>query len=104
MIGYYIGFKYDLYASERVSKSILDNFGLTKIYQGASDYNSELLNREVVFYENGSFSVIGVIDIEKSGISYPILSDVSKDFLKIAPCRFYGPLPNEVRKFMYCCS
>ena len=27
---------------------------------------------------------------------YPILSEVSEDLLKIAPCRFAGPLPNSV--------
>ena len=94
---YNIYFRYSLYANEKVSKDILDNIGLTKIYQDDSDYNAKLLNKEIVFYENGSFSVIGVIDIKKLNISYPILSDVSKDFLKIAPCRFYGPMPNEIR-------
>lgn len=97
LVIYYVCFRYSLYAKERVSKNILDNIGLTKIYHGSSDYNTELLNKEIIFYENSSFSVIGVIDIKKLNISYPILSDVSKDFLRIAPCRFYGPMPNEVR-------
>ena len=46
--------------------------------------------------ENGSFSVIGSIEIKKIDVSYPILSDVNTEHLKVAPCRLYGPLPNEV--------
>jgi len=28
--------------------------------------------------------------------------DIRYDLLKIAPCKFYGPNPNEVRKPLYC--
>lgn len=75
--------------------------GITKIYGSSSDYNAIPLNQNIVFYENSSFSVIGLIDIKKINISYPILSNISKDALKVATCRFYGPMPNEVRKSMY---
>ena len=40
----------------------------------------------------------------KQNITYPILSTTSEELLKISPCRFYGPMPNEPRKFMYCWS
>ena len=36
-------------------------------------------------------------NIKKINISYPIVSNVSKDALKVATCRFYGPMPNEPR-------
>jgi hypothetical protein len=71
--------------------------GITKIYNSNNSYNAIPLSQEIDFYENGSFSVIGLIDIKKLNISYPILSDISKDALKIAICRFYGPMPNNVR-------
>lgn len=44
---------------------------------------------------SGSF-VIGIIKIDKIKLDYPILSDVSDELLKIAPCRFAGPLPNKI--------
>ena len=95
---YYLYFNYDLYSHEKVSKSLMDSFEITKIYQNSANYSAKQLNsEEVFFYENSSFSVIGSIDIKKINISYPILSDISKDFLKISPCRFYGPMPNKVR-------
>ena len=40
-------------------------------------------------------SIIGVIEIQKLNIVYPILSEINKDYLKISTCRFYGPYPNE---------
>lgn len=91
---YYIFFRYDLYKNEKLSKSILNTMELSKMY---GNYNAKSLNEEIIFYENGSFSVIGRIDIKGIEISYPILSDISKEHLKISPCRFYGPNPNEIR-------
>ena len=47
--------------------------------------------------DNSSDSfVIGIIKIDKIKLDYPILSDVSDELLKIAPCRFSGPLPNKI--------
>ena len=40
--------------------------------------------------------VIGLIKIDKLDLLYPILSTVSDDLLNISPCRFYGPMPNQV--------
>lgn len=98
MIIYYVYFRYDLGYKERVSNTVLESFELTRIYENSSDYETENLdNKKLFFYENNSFSVIGAIYIKEIGISYPILSDISEDFLKISPCRFYGPMPNEVR-------
>ena len=42
------------------------------------------------------FSVIGIIKIDSIKISYPILSKINDDLLKISPCRFYGPMPNQI--------
>lgn len=95
---YYLYSKYDLYSHERISKNLIDTFELTSIYKKEEDYSvKKLSTEEIYFYENSSFSIIGKIYIKKINISYPILSDISKDFLKIAPCRFYGPMPNEIR-------
>ena len=46
--------------------------------------------------EGNNFTVIGLIEIKKININYPIISSYNNDLLKIAPCRFYGPMPNEV--------
>ncbi len=96
-VSYYIYFRYDLYTYEKLSKEIGQNYEITKIYSGNSDYNLEDLNYKTIYYENTSFEVIGRIEISKLNISYPILSDINNDALKLAPCRFAGPIPNKVR-------
>ena len=39
---------------------------------------------------------IGVVNIPSINVNYPILSTYSDSLLKIAPCKFHGPNPNEV--------
>ena len=51
------------------------------------------VTRQVTYYNN--FVMIGYIEIPKINIKYPILSNISDELLKVSPCRFYGPLPNE---------
>ena len=50
----------------------------------------------MIFSEEKKNFVIGILKIDKIKLDYPILSEVSEDLLKIAPCRFAGPLPNSV--------
>lgn len=84
----------DLLSYEKVADRILDASKVAKVY---GEYDASLIGEEIIFYENGSFSVIGSIEIKKIDVYYPILSNVNSEHLKIAPCRLYGPLPNEVR-------
>lgn len=95
---YYIYFRYDIYISERISQKILDNLNITFLYNNTSDYTANLINQEILLdnSKNISVSAIGIIEIKKINIVYPILSELNKDFLKISPCRFYGPNPNSV--------
>ena len=39
---------------------------------------------------------IGVVNIPSINVNYPILSTYSDALLKIAPCKFHGPNPNEI--------
>ncbi|MCI8519374.1 MAG: hypothetical protein HFJ51_04755 [Clostridia bacterium] len=78
-------------------KAYLKVIGITKIYNNEGNYTALPISNDITFYENSSFSVIGIIDIKKINISYPILSGISKDALKIATCLFYGPELNKIR-------
>lgn len=42
------------------------------------------------------YYTIGVVNIPSIDVNYPILSTYSDALLKIAPCKFHGPNPNEV--------
>lgn len=42
------------------------------------------------------YYTIGIINIPSIGVYYPILSTTTTELLKISPCKFWGPNPNEV--------
>lgn len=92
---YYLYTLYDNNKKEKISHQIADNFSITSLY--ASSSNPAVTKVATVLEENkSSFSVIGLIEINSIRINYPILSSVSTESLKVAPCRFFGPMPNEV--------
>lgn len=41
------------------------------------------------------YETVGSINIPKINVNYPILSETTVDLLKIAPCKFFGPNPNQ---------
>lgn len=87
----YLILKYNSYKKEKFSKSLVSNFGITTLYANNNDYiaNKTTTNIEEPF-------VIGLLKIDKINLMYPILSNSSEELLKISPCRFYGPMPNEI--------
>lgn len=86
---------------EKLSKQLLSTYNINMLYSENEDYETSLDNANSI---SSDPFVIGLIEIKKLNIIYPILSSVDDDLLKIATCRFYGPMPNEVRKSLYCCS
>ena len=93
---YYIFFRYDLYQYEKVSQKLLENYSITTLYSSNNDYTASKLNTKTISTSN-SGSIIGIVEIKKLNIEYPILSEINKEYLKISPCKFYGPNPNEIR-------
>lgn len=78
-------------SKESISQKIVNSYNISRLYG-----NSLSTDTSNTYEENGtSFTVIGIIEIPKINISYPILSESSDELLKIAPCRISGPLPNE---------
>jgi len=89
VISYLSYFFYSTNKKENISQSLLTSFNLKRLYS-KNDYTTVLLN------SNENYIVIGTLEIPSIKISYPILSDINDELLKIAPCRFYGPYPNEI--------
>ena len=91
-IFYFISKVAFIHKNEQISKVLLSYYTASRTYSEAPiNYTLNLDNKDNVF------SVIGIIEIEKINIRYPILSDISDYLLTISPCRFYGPMPNEIR-------
>lgn len=78
--------KKQLNQKEKYSNEILSSYNISKLYTSI-DIND--------MKEENPY-VLGVIEIPKIGVYYPIFSDYTDDLLKISPCRFYGPLPGKV--------
>lgn len=87
---------YRLNEKERLSQSLIDNFNISRLYSNTTNYSVNLLENNTYTEDSNSFTVIGLIEINKININYPILSEVNDELLKIAPCKFYGPNPNEI--------
>ena len=43
-----------------------------------------------------TYQTVGTISIPSIKVNYPILAETTVALLKISPCKFYGPNPNEV--------
>lgn len=83
---------YDITQINKTSKNLANSFSISYLYSNTPSYYTNSV-------ESSDLSnpfVIGIIKIDKIKLDYPILSEVSDDLLKIAPCRFAGPLPNEI--------
>lgn len=82
---------YDLYEIRKnVEKSniIASSYNISTLYRSPIKYSVlHLANNKVAY-------IVGKIRIDKINIDYPIFSNTDEDLLKIAPCRFYGPMPN----------
>lgn len=99
---YYAYSLYENNKKENLSKKLLDNFNISTLYKDTNYTTAKTTNQNIYSSNGTDFSVIGLIEIKSIKINYPIISSFNNDLLKIAPCRFSGPMPNEVRKSMYC--
>ncbi len=95
LIIFYFLLKYNTNKKEKLSKSLASNFSIQNLYNMNNNYSAV---RTSIVYENNSSNpfVIGLLKIDKINLIYPILSTVSDELLEISPCRFYGPMPNEI--------
>lgn len=87
----YLFITYNSYKKQKFSKNLVNNFNITTLYANSTDLSLERISNN----DNSPF-VIGLIKIDKINLTYPILSSTTKELLEISPCRFYGPMPNEI--------
>ena len=86
---YYYVFYY-INNKDKITFSILNIYNLKRLYKKEKNYSTIYLNN------NKNFFIIGTIEIPSININYPIISNTTDEYLKIAPCRFYGPYPNQI--------
>lgn len=60
---------------------------------------NQKLSGRYVDSNGNKYSSVAVINIPKIKVNYPVLSETTDELLKVAPCKFWGPEPNEVGNF-----
>ena len=60
---------------------------------------SKTKNQVITTSDGSSYSTVATVNIPKLNLSYPVLAETSDKLLKISPCKFWGPEPNEVGNF-----
>lgn len=72
--------RYAIYKKSTDTYQILNTYNISTLYSNNDNYNAIELSNNI--------SIIGLIEIPKINISYPILSESNEDILKISVCRF----------------
>ena len=94
---FFVKFLINIKTKEKHAESLANQFTLSSLYSNSTDYTTNLSQTNTLEdTDNIDPFVIGVIKIDKIKIDYPILSSTSDELLTVAPCRFAGPMPNEV--------
>lgn len=84
--------------NEKLARDLLDVYKTSTLYSNNTEYSAKLLDNSFNNTLNSTTPfVIGMIKIDKIDVNYPIIHQTNRDLLRIAPCRFAGPMPNEVR-------
>ena len=125
LVTYALCSEYDRNKSEQVSKEILANIEFTPLVESKEKVIAIMLNEALedneepieplevyeqvpdtsrteqtyVASDGTQYTTIGTVSIPSIDVYYPILSTTSTELLKIAPCKFWGPNPNEVGNF-----
>jgi len=92
---YYFYRLFNISRNERISDVLISSYDISRLYSTISknlDFNQVHIESD-----EDTFSIIGILQIDKIDLRYPILSNINDYLLSVAPCRFHGPLPNQVR-------
>ncbi len=88
----FLGFRFYQSSQENYSQVLLDQYHVSTLY--ANTENVTRLSTTVP--TNTPPFIIGMLEIDAIKLNYPILSESTNELLTISPCRFAGPMPNEV--------
>lgn len=60
---------------------------------------SKAISGRYVDANGNRYSAVAVVNIPRIGVNYPVLAETTEALLKVSPCKFWGPDPNEVGNF-----
>lgn len=80
---------------EQIQEQIIEENISTNEALVEEDKNT-IISGEYTDADGNSYSIIGMINIPKIDVKYPIISETSTALMKISVCKFWGPNANEV--------
>ena len=83
---------FNLSRKENYSNQVLENYNIARLYANLNNSVDDASNE---IDDDQIFNIIGIIEISKINLYYPVFSTYSDELLKISPCKFYGPLPGK---------
>ena len=104
----YLYAAYDRDKSEAVSQELLSGIDTTTVDSNVlvvyldgtqEETEEEAQNQTVTTSDGTTYETVATISIPKLNLNYPVLSETSDELLKVSPCKFWGPNPNEVGNF-----
>lgn len=72
---------------EKFSKQLIENYDIYKLYSNNSSYSQTRTST--------NDNLLGIIEIPKINLYYPVFSNINEELLKTAPCKIYGTSPGE---------
>lgn len=119
LVGFYLYTEYDRTKGEEVAQDLVASVddtttakqdALVVVLDGSSEDiavpESEQQERSIVSDSSGNaYATVATVNIPKINVKYPVLlpeddsTETIEKLLKISPCKFWGPDPNEVGNF-----
>lgn len=71
-----------------------------EVQEEQSEVENEVIDRNTSVTKSGQkYHTVAIVNIPSIGVNYPILNTTTDELLKISPCYFWGPKPNEVGNY-----
>lgn len=71
-----------------------------QVEEEPADVEDEVIARNTSVTNSGQeYYTTAIVNIPSIGVNYPVLNTTTDELLKISPCYFWGPKPNEVGNY-----
>lgn len=71
-----------------------------QVEEDESEIENEVIARNTSVTASGQeYHTVAIVNIPSIGVNYPVLNTTTDELLKISPCYFWGPKPNQVGNY-----
>lgn len=71
-----------------------------QVEEDESEIENEVIARNTSVTASGQeYHTVAIVNIPSIGVNYPVLNTTTDELLKISPCYFWGPKPNEIGNY-----